>query len=254
MITWLLQRGKCAWCANSIPAFYVLVEVFCAVLGAVWAYGWVNGLRTDPAKAVGWLIFAFLSVPIALIDWEHFEIPDSLVVVTGLAGWIARGAISAPEDRLRALLEGGKDALLAAGFFYGLHFLSRVGLGACGAMTRSLLFKGVRWRWRRGPRREFLLVALRWGRFHPDMEALGLGDVSLALAAGACLGFSPVLFGLAPAAALGALAFLYRRSRPIHQAKAVLLGIDPQAIPFGPFLCVGFLLSSLLSLPDLFPL
>ena len=116
--------------------------------------------------------------------------------------------------------------------------------GAIGAATRSLMFKGVRWNWRRGHRREFLVLALRWGRFDGEMEALGLGDVSLGLAAGACLGFPAVLVGLAPAAAFGALGYLYRRSCPVHLDRARELGIDPQAIPFGPFLCVGFLAGS----------
>jgi prepilin signal peptidase PulO-like enzyme (type II secretory pathway) len=222
-----------------------VVETFCAVLAAAWAWGWITGYWTDPAKALGWLVFALLSVPISLIDWEHFEIPDSLVVVAGVGGLLVSSVGHAPEDRVRSVLESGKSALMAAGFLYAIHFLSRVGLGAWGHLTRSLLPKGIRWSWRHGSRREFLLLALRWGRFHPDMEALGLGDVSLALAAGACLGFPAVLVGMAPAAALGALGYLYRRSRPLHLARATALGIDPQAIPFGPFLCAGFLLAAL---------
>lgn len=245
ILTWVLQRGKCAWCEAPIPVFYVVVEAVCAALGAGWAYAWMAGYWTDPAKALGWGIFAFLAVPISLIDWEHFEIPDSLVVAGGFGGLLVSVVGSPVEDRLPALLDSGRGALMAAGFLYAIHFLSRVALGAWGSLTRALLPQGIRWSWRRGVRREFLLLALRWGRFHPDMEALGLGDVSLALSAGACLGFPAVLVGLAPAAALGAVGFLYRRSRPLHQARAERLGIDPQAIPFGPFLCAGFLLAAL---------
>ncbi len=245
VITWVLQRGKCAWCSGPIPRFYVLVEAFCALLGAFWAYGWMGGFWTDPAKAVGWGIFAFLSVPMALIDWEHFEIPDSLVVVGCVAGTVAALAL-APEDlRLERFVEALKSGLLSAGFLYAIHFASRVGLGSWGALVRCFLPKGIRWNWRHGQRRQFLDVLVRWARFHGDMEALGLGDVSLGLAAGICLGFPSVLMGLAPAAALGALGFLYRRSRPLHQNRAAQLGIDPQAIPFGPFLALGFLLASL---------
>lgn len=245
IVTWLLQRGKCAWCEAPIPVFYVAVEVFCAVLGAAWTWGWITGFWTDPARAMGWGIFALFAVPISLIDWEHFEIPDSLVVLAGFGGLLVSGVGQLPEDRLRSVLESGKSAFLAAGFLYAIFFLARVGLGLWGSLTRALLPKGIRWSWRRGVRKEFLALALRWGRFHPDMEALGLGDVSLALAAGACLGFPAVFVGLAPAAGLGAVAFVYRRSRPLHLARATELGIDPQAIPFGPFLCAGFLLAAL---------
>lgn len=244
VLTWLLQRGKCAWCSWPIPVFYVVVEAFCALLAGAWAWGWTSGAWTDPVKGVGWLVFAMVSVPVALIDWEHFEIPDSLVVTAFLGGIGAAVGLVEPEDRLGSLLQAGRGALLAAGFLYGIHFGARVFMGAIGAATRSLMFKGVRWNWRRGHRREFLVLALRWGRFDGEMEALGLGDVSLGLAAGACLGFPAVLVGLAPAAAFGALGYLYRRSCPVHLDRARELGIDPQAIPFGPFLCVGFLAGS----------
>jgi prepilin signal peptidase PulO-like enzyme (type II secretory pathway) len=245
VVTWLLQRGRCAWCQAPIPVFYVLVEAFCAVLGAAWAMAWGYGIWTDPVRAAGWGVFAFLSVPIALIDWEHFEIPDGLVVAALGGGLVAMVLVALPEDRWDVLLEALRGSLLAGGFLYALLLLSRVGLGWCGSLTRRVLPRGVRWHWRRGWRRDFLQLALRWGRFHPDMEALGLGDVSLGLAAGACLGFPAVLVGLAPAAGLGALAYLYRREHPVHLARASALGIDPLAIPFGPFLCAGFLLAAL---------
>jgi len=77
------------------------------------------------------------------------------------------------------------------------------------------------------------------------MEALGLGDVSLGLAAGACLGFHAVILGLAPAALLGVGGYFLRRRFPGKAQAAVDLGLDPMSVPFGPFLCAGFLLARL---------
>lgn len=244
VVSWLLQRGKCAWCARPIPLFYVLVEAFCALIGAFCGWSWAAGLWSDPVKAAGWAIFAMLSVPIALIDWEHFEIPDSLVVVSGIGAVVAAVALSPIESRAEALVDTLRDGLLAAGFLYAIHFTGRVALGTLGVFARAILVRGIRWEWRRGWRRDLLLIGLRWARFDAEMEALGLGDVSLGLAAGACLGFPAILVGLAPAAGLGALGYLFRKSHPLHKAKAEALGIDPQAIPFGPFLCAGFLLAA----------
>ncbi|MEN9309128.1 MAG: hypothetical protein RL173_3060 [Fibrobacterota bacterium] len=241
VVTWILQRGKCAWCSWPIPRFYVLVEAFCALLGAGWAYAYTQGHWTNSGQAVAWAVFAFLAVPISLIDWEHFEIPDGLVVTAGFGGLWAVVGLADPELRLDRLVGALKDGLLSAGFLYAIHFGARVALGAMGDLVRAILPRGVRWSWRRGLRKDWLMLALRWGRFDSDMEALGLGDVSLALAAGVCLGFQSVWLGLAPAAAFGALGFLYRKSRPLHATRAAELGIDPQAIPFGPFLCAGFL-------------
>lgn len=251
VVSWLLQRGKCAWCSRPIPLFYVLVEAFCALIGGFCGWSWTAGLWTDPVKAAGWAIFALLSVPIALIDWEHFEIPDSLVVASGIGAMAAAVALSPIESRAEALVDALRDGLLAAGFLYAIHFTGRVALGGLGVFARSVLLRGIRWEWRRGWRRDLLLIGLRWARFDSEMEALGLGDVSLGLAAGACLGFPAVLVGLAPAAGFGALGYFFRKSHPLHKTKAEKLGIDPQAIPFGPFLCAGFLLAAWLLRPGI---
>ena len=241
VVTWIVQRGRCAWCGCRIPVFYVLVEALCAWLAflsvCLWGRGWPVG------EAGGWGSFALLSVPIALIDWEHFEIPDSLVVAAAVsaAAWRCWGA----DD---ALFEAGsilRDALLAGGLLYAIHFSARVGLGVWGGLVRGLLRKGMRPGWRRGWRRESLFALLRWARFDGDMEALGLGDVSLGLAAGASLGFPAVLLGLAPAALLGMFGHFLRRSNPLSASRAAELGLDPLAIPFGPFLALGFLLARL---------
>lgn len=239
VLTWLMQAGRCAWCRTPIPVFYVMVEICGGLVGIAGAW-MLHGLGWSPAHAAGWTIFAWFSLPIALIDWEHFEIPDGLVASAMGLGLLAQTALEGIARGLDSLEHG----LLAAGGLYAIHFLSRVGLGAWGNLTRALLPAGIHWSWRRGWKRSWLEVAGRWARFHPDMEALGLGDVTLGLAAGICLEAPAVLLGLAPAAFLGVFGYFWRHRHPRAQERAKELGVDSQAIPFGPFLSAGFLLAA----------
>lgn len=239
--TWVLQRGRCAWCASPIPPRYVLVELFCALLGLGWAFLLLRGHWNDGADAAGWIVFALAGVPVALIDWDTFEIPDGLVVVAGVAAVLARVLFSEfPVQELAGSLRAG---LLACGLLYAISFLSRVGLGWVGGWARSCLAGRPSSDRRRHPHLARLLF--RWSRFHPDIEALGLGDVSLGLAAGAALGFPAVFLGLPFAAVFGIVGWLLR-PRALAETQTRAAGLDSQALPFGPFLVAGFLVAALL--------
>lgn len=241
VLTWVLQRGKCAWCGFRIPVFYVLVEALCGGLAVVTVWlttsgGWPVDL------ALGWGVFALFAVPIALIDWEHFEIPDGLVASAFAMGLFVRTFFA--EVPAEGFVESIRSAMLAAGGLYALHFFARVILGGWGNLVRSIRPKGIRWHWRRGWRGQCLQLVARWSAFDGDMEALGLGDVTLGLAAGACLGAPAVLLGLAPAAFFGVGGYFWRQRHPRSAQMALAAGVDPLAIPFGPFLAAGFLLSA----------
>ena len=247
VVTWLIQRGRCAVCGCEIPVRYVLVEAVCAAIGGAWCALALRGVWPDPAMAGGWIVLAMLGVPIALIDWDTFEIPDGLVVLTFLFAVLTRLALAeSAVDHVSDVVSG---ALLSAGLLYALSFGARVGLGWWGRLAHRIL------RTRRVTRqrhRAVFALFLRWSRFDQDTEALGLGDVSLALAAGAAVGFPAVAFGLPIAALLGVVGHLLRpRARAIAQAREA--GLDEQALPFGPFLVAGFLVASILVSLELLP-
>jgi prepilin signal peptidase PulO-like enzyme (type II secretory pathway) len=211
------------------------------LLGLGWAVLLLRGHWENPADAAGWIVFALAGVPVALIDWDTFEIPDGLVVVGGAASVLARMLFSdVPVDELAVSLRAG---LLACGLLYAISFLSRVGLGWIGAWARSVLAGRPASDRRRFP--HWTRLFLRWSRFHPDIEALGLGDVSLALAAGAALGFPAIFLGLPFAAIFGMVGWLLRPQEVARQQTS-LAGLDRQALPFGPFLVAGFLVAALL--------
>lgn len=247
VLTWVLQRGRCAVCGCAIPRRYVLVEATCAAIGGAWCLLAARGVWPDASLAGGWIVFAMVGVPIALIDWDTFEIPDGLVVVGIFLAILARSVLDEfPAERIPEVAMG---ALLSAGLLYALSFLARVGLGWWGALARRILRTR---RLSRSRHRAVFGLFLRWSRFDQDTEALGLGDVSLALAAGAALGFPAVAFGLPIAALLGVLGHLLRpRAAAVDQARQA--GLDDQALPFGPFLVAGFLAASILVSLDLLP-
>lgn len=79
--SWLFLGGKCRYCGEKINYRYPLTEI-------VTALGWVvivdhHGLTLQ--GAAGLFLFSLLLV-IALIDLEHYIIPDSLVLVLLLGG------------------------------------------------------------------------------------------------------------------------------------------------------------------------
>jgi leader peptidase (prepilin peptidase)/N-methyltransferase len=91
VVSWLVQRGRCAFCVAAISPRYLLIELAAAGLG-VWAglhgQGW---LMVAATAVLGWQLLL-----IAIIDGENFWLPDELtlpLIATGLvaAGLIARG-------------------------------------------------------------------------------------------------------------------------------------------------------------------
>ncbi len=75
VLSYLLLRGQCAGCKQSIGARYPLVELLTAILCAVVA--WRLGFSLEALMAVG---LTFTLVAISLIDYDHQLIPDSIVL------------------------------------------------------------------------------------------------------------------------------------------------------------------------------
>ncbi|MCX7613654.1 MAG: prepilin peptidase [Caldimicrobium sp.] len=86
LFSYLLLRGRCAFCKESIPWHYPLVELLCPLL-MVTIY---HKLSTTYGYQT-FLIFAFfvlLLVTISFIDLFHKEIPDILSFPLLFGGWI----------------------------------------------------------------------------------------------------------------------------------------------------------------------
>lgn len=69
VLTWIIQRGRCAGCDGKIAVRYVMVELLTAIL-----FVWVWHTFPNPSAILGW-IFVSLLVSISFIDGEHTVIP-----------------------------------------------------------------------------------------------------------------------------------------------------------------------------------
>lgn len=151
LVSWLVLRGRCGMCRAEISPRYPLIEVAAGLIG-VWAA--VNGggwIVMGATAVLGWQLLL-----IALIDAEHFWLPDVLtfpLIATGVgaAALIARdwpvdaviGAVAGfgmlwaiawayKAWRKRDGLGGGDPFLLAgAGAWVGWMGLPSVLLWAC---------------------------------------------------------------------------------------------------------------------------
>lgn len=122
--SFLISRGRCAGCGADIPRRYPLIELAAAGLG-VWA---ALGQTTVPAAVVtallGWQLLL-----IAVIDGEHFRLPDRLtlpLLVTGLAAALAVDH-TAPTDAVIGAVVGFAGLWLLALAYRRLR--DREGLG-----------------------------------------------------------------------------------------------------------------------------
>jgi leader peptidase (prepilin peptidase)/N-methyltransferase len=136
LITWVVQRGRCAECRMRIPVRYFLVELVTTLLWA--AAWWFFGLAGMPGEAALLIVMATLLVAISFIDAEHYIIPvpfawgGALLAVVG-AIW-APGLVSLSSTP-QVWDHGWQEALL--GFAAGYAVLQLVVWGGKLAFGRQ---------------------------------------------------------------------------------------------------------------------
>ena len=113
------QRGRCRHCHKPISLRYPLVEVLtAALLGLIWY------LRQGVPAVYAYLAFTSLLIVISFIDFDHFLIPDQLLVA-GLGVWVLLQLI-VPFIAWPLALAGGA---LAFALMLVIYVLSRGGMG-----------------------------------------------------------------------------------------------------------------------------
>lgn len=160
LFSFLLLGQKCRGCKQKISWRYFGVELLTGVLFLAMTLFF----RNNAANAVAFCAFSAIMVPVFFIDWERFEIPDTLNILATLIPLVRDIYGIATHE---------------AGFELLWGWMPRSIFGALIGMT---IFGGVRiigWLWK-------------------GVEAMGLGDVLLARGMGAMLafvvpvGFSPL--------------------------------------------------------------
>lgn len=89
LLSYVLRRGRCGACGARIDPLHWRVELAAAAIGG-------TALLLSPTPAGAALaLFGWLLLPLALLDWRHFWLPDRLtgllaLVGLGLGGWVSQ--------------------------------------------------------------------------------------------------------------------------------------------------------------------
>ena len=201
IFSWIILRGKCAYCKTKISIQYPIIELISSLLFLILSlkYG-----VSFPIFLVG-LSFLML-LALSMIDFKYKMIPDSLnllaILFAILGAW-----------NLNGIFVNFQNALLFAGGFTLLRFSLSYYL------TSSL-------------HREAKKRETSWTRnYHtyPFVEAMGEGDIMVAATMGALLGVKLTLVAIFFSAvlALPIMLVLLKKSK------------ENQSVPFVPFLAIS---------------
>ena len=223
LVSWLALRGRCRKCHAWIGWRYPAVELAVAALWAatVWRsltatdlfapadWVWLVLVETAASMALGWLLVA-----LAILDAENLWLPNFLTVPGTILGLVVTMVheFASRVDAAPSPLRALLSALIAIFVCAGLILL-------------------IRW--------VYKLVRKR--------EGMGLGDAKLMALLAAWLGLPGALLAFALGAGLGSVAALVVLAVP-----AARRGSESWAgtkLPFGTFLCIGGIVSSLWGQP-----
>jgi leader peptidase (prepilin peptidase)/N-methyltransferase len=217
VISWIALRGECRCCGLPISARYPIVEAFTGLL-FLGAYlvdviaappaPWGQIPATQIAAAVYHSLFLALLLTAALIDCDHWLIPDEITVF-GMATGIGL-AIVWPQVRLAPADASSHLGAFASGI---------VGLVVGGAVTFVI-------------RQVFTFVFRR--------EAMGLGDVTLMGMIGAYLGWQAAVLTFFLGAFLGLGHAVWKL---VGNFRKWLIGSQlssgDRELPYGPYLSMA---------------
>jgi leader peptidase (prepilin peptidase) / N-methyltransferase len=131
ILSFAFQGGVCRRCAQPIGRDSLYVELFCATFGAGCALLFAP-LNAVAAAAMGWLL-----VPLILLDWRHFWLPDPLIIVLAGCGVFAGGLLMNAPSLTEQLIGGA--AGYAALQLIRLGYSRLRGVEAMGAGDPKLL-------------------------------------------------------------------------------------------------------------------
>lgn len=124
VISFLMSGGRCADCGGSVPLRYPVMELAAAAIGV-----WAALTQPAPAAAVLTALLGWQLLLIAVIDAEHFRLPDALTLPLLATGGLAAVLLNhtAPLDAVLGAAIGFSSLWLLA--FAYRHLRGREGLG-----------------------------------------------------------------------------------------------------------------------------
>jgi leader peptidase (prepilin peptidase)/N-methyltransferase len=226
LLSWIVLRGRCRNCKGWISIRYPLVELAVGVLWA--AVAWAPSPEQGPLSffpelicIVSILIFYWLMVALAFLDAENLWLPNFLTfpgIALGFIFTVASGGLNAAFHMRHKIHESGwmRFAIFDAARNCIISILVAAGL--------LLLIRWLYWVFRR-------------------REGMGLGDVKLIAMIAAWLGLQLTLVAFFIGALLGAVVGLVVIAVPAMRDEGE--GWATSKLPFGTFLCIGGIVSSL---------
>lgn len=123
LLSFVALRGRCAACGAAIDRRHPIVEMLAAAIG-----GTALALAPGPAGLAG-ALFGWLLLALAVLDLEHFWLPDRLTATLAVTG-LAFAAIGLPPPLAERFAGGavGYAGLALIGWSYR-RVRGRVGLG-----------------------------------------------------------------------------------------------------------------------------
>ncbi len=232
LVSWIALRGRCRTCGAWIGWRYPLVELAVGILWAIAVWHQIAGLleQRSPAPIIvsyivdlnGTLIFFWVLLALAVLDAEHYWLPNWLTI---------------PGMVLGFLFVVAKSALFVVSPFHDTIYRSEfkmmaieAGQAALNCIIAVLAAAG--------------LILLIWGIYWliRRREGVGLGDAWLMALLAAWLGFSGALLAFGIGVVLGALVALAVLLVP-KRASTETWGL--RKLPLGTFLCIGGIVSAL---------
>lgn len=92
VISWLALRGRCGYCEKKITIFPLAMELACGAL-PVLAYltfpqeSHIYGQYSPYSmNMLAWTVLGWLLLPLAVLDYRHFWLPDALIFTLAVVG------------------------------------------------------------------------------------------------------------------------------------------------------------------------
>jgi leader peptidase (prepilin peptidase)/N-methyltransferase len=233
LLSWILLRGRCRKCNAWIGVRYPLVELAVGILWAVTVWRNAPGLIGEfpPLRAIvpelvgilGTMLFYWLVVALAALDAENLWLPNMITVPGIVLGFV----LNVTKATLIALSPIHDSVSRYEAIKYEVNPVALWTL--IGIIVSAGLLLLVRW--------------LYWIFRH--REGMGLGDVKLVAMLAAWLGLPATLLAFFVSAILGAIVGLVVIAAPSTRDEGE--GWATTKLPFGTFLCIGGIVSSLWS-------
>jgi leader peptidase (prepilin peptidase) / N-methyltransferase len=140
LVSWLLLRGRCRYCATHIPVRYPLVELLTAALFVVVAlrFGWTWTLTPM-------MVFVAGLVALGFIDLDHMLLPRAVIypVAAMVGGLLVLAA--AMESSWHRLLVAGVCAVVEIAVLLAIHLASPTSMGAGDVRFVGLIGMALGW-------------------------------------------------------------------------------------------------------------